>query len=221
MKPATGPIEADAGKDVARPASSHDWTAERIAKLSVQDIKQLRENAERLNELELAALCANALKSAQTTHTGPRSKSPRHARKLIARTRAFEARGVWLSDPKTSWGGVRKSDGTVVMALWADHIVSAGGGCSYLLWRPNTEGARPWSDTPAGKERLEHCRRAAEMGRAEGLLVHGQTLHGRLPQERAHTVYGVDPDTVLSFKVERRGEEYWAVWGKSAGPRRL
>jgi hypothetical protein len=198
------------------------WTPERIATLSAQDIKQLRANAERLQEAELVALCAQALKSARASHTGPRPQSPRSpVRKLIARTRAFEARGVSLDDPKTSWSGVRRSDGTIVMALWADDILSADGGCCYLLWRPNAGGDRPWSDTPAGKERLEHCKRALEAGRAEGLLVHGRSLHGRLPQERAHSVFGVDPDTVLVFKVELRGEDYWAVWGKAAAGRRL
>ena len=202
--------------------STHQWTAERIAKLSAQDIKQLRANAERLQEVELAALCAHALKSAGEAHSGPRGKTPRgHIRTLVARARAFEARGVSLQDPKTSWGGVRRADGAVVMALWADDIVSAHGECRYLLWRPNTQGARPWSDTPAGRERLEHCKRALAAGTAEGLLVHGQCLQGRLPQERAQTVYGVDPDTVLVFKVELRGEDYWAVWGKAATARRL
>jgi hypothetical protein len=27
-------------------------------------------------------------------------------------------------------------------------------------------------------------------------------------------VHGVDPETVLRFKVEKQGDEYWAVWGK-------
>lgn len=202
--------------------SAHQWTAERIARLSAQDIRQLRANAERMQEAELVALCAQALESAGAVHRAPRTKTPRsHARKLIARTRAFGARGVSLVDPKTSWSGVRSADGAVVMALWADDIVSADGGCRYLLWRPNTEGARPWSDTPAGKECLEHCKRALAAGQAEGLLVHGQSLQGRLPQERAQSVYGVDPDTVLIFKVELRGEDYWAVWGKAAAARRL
>lgn len=197
--------------------SAHGWTAERIAKLSTQDILQLRANAERLCEADLVARCADALKSARVTHTAPGAKQPRsHLRKLVARTRAFEARGVWLNDPKTSWGGVRKSDSAIVLALWADDVVSANGGCSYLLWRPNTDGSRSWSEAPAGKERLEHCKRAMEAGRAEGLLVYGQALHGRLPQERAHTVYGVDPDTVVVFTVERRGQDYWAVWGKKS-----
>jgi len=193
------------------------WTPERIADLSVQEIKQLRANAERLNKSELVALCGEALQAVPRASTGvrralwPRTK----ARKLIARTRAFEARGVWLHDPRASWSGVRKSDGAVVMALWVDAIESADGACRCLLWRPNVDGARPWSDTAAGRERLEHCRRAMERGSAEGLLVYGQPLTGRLPEDRAYSVHGVDAETVVSFKVEAQGTEYWAVWGKT------
>jgi hypothetical protein len=193
------------------------WTAERIAQLSAQDIKQLRANAERLNEPELAALCDEVLKTVRQTHAGPRRKSgPRtKAGRLIARTKAFEARGVSLADPSTSWGGVRKSDGAIVMALWADAICSGEGECSYLLWAPNIGGARPWTDKAAGRERLEHCKRAVELGRAEGLLVYGRALDGQLPEDKAYTVHGVDAETVVSFKVEVRGDEYWAVWGKT------
>ena len=193
------------------------WTPERIADLSVQEIKQLRANAERLNKSELVALCGNALQAVPRGSSGVRRASwPRtKARKLIARTRAFEARGVWLQDPRASWSGVRKSDGAVVMALWVDAIESADGACRCLLWRPNVDGARPWSDTAAGRERLEHCRRAMERGSAEGLLVYGQPLTGRLPEDRAYSVHGVDAETVVSFKVEAQGTEYWAVWGKA------
>lgn len=38
------------------------WTAERIDKLSPAEVKQLRENAERLQEPEIAALCTQSLK---------------------------------------------------------------------------------------------------------------------------------------------------------------
>jgi hypothetical protein len=38
------------------------WTAERIDKLTVAEAKQLRENAERLDEPEVAALCTASLK---------------------------------------------------------------------------------------------------------------------------------------------------------------
>ena len=175
-------------RNVFRRGPADEWTLERIEQLTVQDIKQLRENAERLNEDAVVALCSAALSAA-----GPRGRSraggqslPRSkARRLIARTRAFEARGVWLQDPRTSWSGVRKSDGTVVLALWAAAIESAGGGCSCLLWAPNIEGARAWSDAPAGQERLDHCKLAMTQGRAEGLLVYGEALAGRLPEDKA------------------------------------
>jgi hypothetical protein len=199
--------------------SADEWTLERIARLSAQDIKQLRENAERLNEHAVAALCSQALGMARRAASRGGEKSRRtKAQRLVARARAFEMRGVWLEDRRTSWSGVRKSDGAVVMALWADAIKSADGACAYLLWAPNEGGLRPWSDTAAGKERLEHCRRAQERGCAEGLLVYGQPLDGHLPEERAYTVHGIDPDTVLVFQVEMRGAEFWATWGKKAAP---
>ena len=104
--------------------------------------------------------------------------------------------------------------GVVVVALWADAIESADGGCRYLLWAPNVDGSRPWSDTPAGRERLEHCRGALQQGRAEGLLVYGERCAGHIPEDKAYTVLGVDPETVVVFQVERRGAEYWATWGR-------
>lgn len=200
---------------------AQEWTRERIGSLSAADIKQLRANAERLNEPELAALCSEVLKGSPRAAQARRGKSaPRtKARKLVARIKAFEARGVWLQDALTSWGGVRKSDGAVVMALWADAIESADGTCSYLLWAPNADGKRPWSDKAAGKERLEHCKRAMELGRAEGLLVYGQCFVGQLPEEKAYAVHGADAETVVVFQVEMRGPEYWAVWGRRTARR--
>ncbi len=41
------------------------WTLERVARLTVQEIKRLRENAERLNEPAIVAHCDQALKDAQ------------------------------------------------------------------------------------------------------------------------------------------------------------
>jgi len=194
------------------------WTRERIGQLPVRDIMQLRANAERLNEPGVAALCSDVLaattrpraRTGLLSNSGPRTR----ARKLIARAKAFEARGVLLQDARTSWSGVRKSDGAIVMALWAEAIESADGGCRYLLWAANAAGTRPWSDTPAGRERLEHCKRAIELGRAEGLLVYGHRLEGRLPEDRASAIHGVDAETVLLFEVEERGAEFWAVWGR-------
>lgn len=211
-----------AARDPFRSRRAHDWTLERIAQLGVQEIKQLRENAARLNESAVVALCDEALSVAKPrarSRVGSKALPRTKARRLVARSRAFEARGVWLQDPRASWGGLRKSDGAVVMALWADSIESAHGGCSYLLWAPNVDGSRPWSDQPAGRERLEHCRRAMERGRAEGLLVYGERLAGHIPEDKAYAVHGVDPETVVAFQVEMRGAEFWAIWGgKPASP---
>src|SRR5437763_6085466 len=38
------------------------------------------------------------------------------------------------------------------------------------LWAPNVEGARPWSQSDAGRERLDHCKAAMQAGGAEGIL---------------------------------------------------
>lgn len=204
-------------QSVAKRGRAESWTRERIAQLPVQEITQLRANAERLNEPDLAALCTDVLTEARSrartearSNVAPRTKG----RKLIARAKAFEARGVRLQDVRTSWGGVRASDGAIVLALWSDAIESVDGTFRYLLWAANADGSRPWSDTPGGRERLEHCKRAIELGGAEGLLVYGQRLEGKAPEDRASAIYGVDAETVLVLQVEARGEEYWAVWGR-------
>lgn len=194
-----------------------DWTKERIAQLSKQEIEQLRINAATLGEDSVAALCSEVLGEPRKQR-GRAAKAgaaaPVKRRRLVSRRKAFEARGVMLNDARTSWSGVRKSDGAVVISLWADAVGSADGSCSYLLWAPNVSGSRPWSDQPGGKERLEHCKLVLNGGRAEGVLVYGETLEGYLPEERARSVHGVDPEVVLQLEVERRGEEYWAVWGR-------
>ena len=204
-------------RETFKGASAKEWTLARISKLTAQEIKQLRENAERLNEPGIVEHCRAALQSGSgrgvtLRKTGRRLK----VRRLIARARAFEARGVYLEDARASWSGVRKADGKVVMALWADAVEAAEGACRCLLWAPNVDGARPWSDTLAGKERLEHCRRALELGSAEGLLVHGEALAGHLPEEKAYAIHGVDAETVLVFEVERVGAQFWAKWGRKA-----
>ena len=197
--------------------NAEEWTLERIASLSIQDIKQLRDNAERLNEPEVAELCKQALKEERSSAGRARRRSPvTKARRLIARGNAFEARGVFLDDARLSWGGVRKSDGGVVMALWADAIEAKGGGCRYLLWAPNADGGRPWSDKPAGKERLAHCKLAMERGGAEGLLVYGQRLTTHQPEDKAYAIHGVDAETVVRFEVEERDGEFWARWGRKS-----
>lgn len=203
--------------DAFKRGKADGWTVARIGELSVQEIKQLLDNAERLHEPALAERCRAALRGARSGHRQPArrpSGARTKARHLIARVKAFQARGVYLRDALASWSGIRKLDGKVVMALWAEGIETTEGTCRYLLWAPNVEGSRPWSDKPAGQERLEHCKRALELGGAEGLLVYGVGLAAHLPEDKAQAIDGVDAETVLAFEVERVGAEFWAKWGK-------
>jgi hypothetical protein len=190
------------------------WTSESISRLTDSELRQLRKNAGGLGVAEIVALCDSALldSTRRVARTGQsEAKKPR----LIPRRDAFEKRGVF-SDCLTNWGGIRSSDNTIVMSIWADDIRNENGACSYLLWAPNRNGSRPWSDKPGGKERFRHCVLAAKKGGAEGILVYGERFAGRLPEDKATTVSGVDPAVVLEFRVEHRGQEYWAVWGARA-----
>jgi hypothetical protein len=192
--------------------NSNDWTRERIERLTKLEMEQLRDNAERLGEASVAELCVELLKHARSA-AGKAKAAKTPQRRLISRVKAFEARGVSLQDVRKSWGGVRRSDGRVVLTMWKDAVATDNGSSSYLLWAPNVDGKRPWSDMPAGKERIEHCILAVASG-AEGLLVYGESLDGHLPEEKARAIHGADADMVLVIKVEKRGEEYWATWGK-------
>ncbi len=195
------------------------WTRDKIESLSTEEVRQLHANALRLAETEIAALCDEVL-GARPRGRAPvrRPKRKGAARRLVSRTQALGIRGVNLHNRIWSRGGVRQSDGAVVLALWADDVQAADGAYNYLLWGPNVAGSRPWSDTPGGQERLEHCRRAAERGTAEGLLVYGERIDGSLPEDKARSVDGADPDTVLLVRVEKRAEEYWATWGGRTSP---
>jgi hypothetical protein len=209
-------------KSVFKPKRAQEWTRERVEQLSKQDIEQLRVNADRLGETGVVAVCDEALNARPRIAGGKVAAAPRpNAKRLVSRTKAFQARGVYLPDVGNSWSGVRKADGVVVMSLWAGGIVSGTDGCSCLLWGPNLEGTRPWSETAPGKTRLEHCRLALKQGSAEGLLVHGEQLDGHLPEHKARSVHGVDPEVVVHFSVQQRGEEFWAVWGGKADPASL
>jgi hypothetical protein len=211
-----------------RAASATEWTRERLDQLDRQELLNLQANALRLGKTALAALCGRGL--TDRPQRGPTSSGavPRMKGRdnLVPRSTAFGARRVYLQNPRTSWSGIRKADGMVVMAVWYGAVQMIDGGCACLLWSPNTGGARSWSDTAAGQERREHCKVAMERGTAEGLLVHGEALEGRLPEDRARTVFGIDAATVVHLQVERRGVQYWATWGKkkeapSAALRRL
>lgn len=192
------------------------WTRERLDQLDRAELVNLQANAARLGEIGLAALCSDVLKEPARrarTSSGPVVPMKRR-RKLLSRSNAFAAMGVWLQDPRTSWSGIRKADGVVIMALWLGSVRTIDGGCACLLWSPNRGGGRPWSDSAAGRERLEHCKLAVQRGTAEGLLVHGEPLEGRLPEDRARTVLGIEAQTSVHLEVELRGGEYWGSWGK-------
>src|SRR5437763_7477904 len=98
-----------------------DWTAERVAKLDRQEIEQLRTNALERGEQEVAALCAAALQDGTKRRQAAPAKSAK-GRRLISRSAAFEARGVFLVNTRTSWGGVCTSDVAVVLGLWVDGV---------------------------------------------------------------------------------------------------
>lgn len=192
---------------------SDRWTSERVARLARRDLTQLRENAAGLGDAKVVALCDQALLSAPVD---PKQDLARKLKatgvRLVSRRAAFETRGVTLR-ALSSWGGIRASDGTVVLSIWKDGIQSETGLCSYLLWAPNRKGSRPWSDKPAGEERLEHCRLACGRGSAEALLVYGEAMEGHIPEDKASTILGADAVLVLQVGVVRREQEYWAVWG--------
>jgi hypothetical protein len=197
---------------------STSWTLERITALSAPEVRQLRDNAERLQEPEIAALCEQALSAQRRAKHGSRSAPPprhRTERRLVSRSSAFGMRGVNLANRFWSRSGLT-AKGEVVFALWADDVQHARhNGSSCLLWAPNVGGARPWSDSPGGLERLEHCRRALGNGAATGLLVYGTRSEGVLPEQKAARVDGADPNEALALRVEKRGQEYWAVWGEA------
>jgi hypothetical protein len=197
-----------------------EWTPERIGRLATPELRQLRENAERLGASAVVELCDAALgaRPRAGARRGALAKGMRH---LISRSKAFQARGVYLPDVDCGWCGERKSDATVVMSLWAGAIVSSEGTCSQLLWAPDVDGSRPWSASAAGKERLRYCKLALERGGGEGLIVHGESFDGEAAEHNARSVHGVDPERVVRFRVEQRGAEYWAVWGAKSAERPL
>ena len=206
---------------VFKPARSRDWTLERIGRLETAEVQQLRENAEKLGATAVVALCDTALAARPNAASRPAGAPgvPKQYGHLISRQAAFQARGVFSADVQSGWSGVRKTDGMVVMTLWAAAVRVDAGRCSQLLWTPNADGSRPWSDTAAGQERLRHCKLALERGEAEGMLVYGEHFDGESAEHNARTVYGVEPERVVRFKVEKKGAEYWAMWGAKRLPR--
>jgi hypothetical protein len=166
----------------------------------------------------VVALCDDVLSGRPRTTRGHKAKRQHEldGRPLISRSKAFAMRGVKLRNPRWSWGGIRQSDGAVIFTIWHGDIQKDGDTCRYMLWGPNRGGDQPWSDSPGGKERLEHCRMALPKGEAEGVLIYGEIQGTDLPTGEASKVTGADPNTVLRFEVRLEGEEYWAVWRTSA-----
>src|SRR5207253_6117392 len=70
--------------------------------------------------------------------------------------------------------------------------------------RRHTRWPRDWSS--------DVCSSDLAGAGAEGLLVFGERLDGHLPEERARSVHGVDPETVLRSEERRVGKE-----GRSRG----
>ena len=180
-----------------------NWSREQLDALSTPELRVLLENAERLKEPEVAALCGELL-DARPRGRAParRPRAPGLPPGTVPRGKAFEKHGVAVRHRVWSRGGLRE-DGAVVLAVLADTVQKVDGADHYLLWAPNIDDARPWSDSPGGRERLEHCRIALERGDAAGLLMYDKR---------------VDADNVLSLRVEKRGDEYWAT---CATPRRV
>jgi len=189
------------------------WNEEKIKKLAPSEVRQLKDNAERRGRDDVVRMCEFVLADRQKFHVESKTKAKkRNGSRLVSRSKAFEMRGVTLRNKRWSWGGVRESDGAVVLTMWADSIVRQDGNSRYLLWAANTDGSRPWSDNAGGKERLRHCKLALEQGEAEGILIYGERRGKDLPPESSSKVHGADGATVIRFRVEQDGNEFWAVW---------
>ena len=188
------------------------WSKEQIDKLTTLELRALLTNAERLKETEVVALCNELLHARPRGHAlVRRHKQPGEARGLVTRGKAFEMYGVRLRNRVWSCGGIR-TDGAVLLSVRAEDVQEVEGANSCLLWAPNVADSRPWSDSPGGKERLEHCRIALERGAAEGLLIYGKRAAGAPPEDKEPGPDRVDAETVLNLRVEKRGDEYWASW---------
>jgi hypothetical protein len=189
------------------------WSKEKVAQLKQQEVESLRSNALRLHETEVVAWCDEILQRKPSKNGRPGKVKRQHeldGRPLLRMNAAMEARGVKLRNPRWSWGGVRSSDGIVVLTMWAAGVQKDGQLSRYLLWGPE----KGWSASPGGKERLEHCRLAiANGGRAEGVLIYGARRGRDVPEDEPSKVSGVDAHKVISLRIQQEGQEYWAAWG--------
>jgi hypothetical protein len=96
---------------------------------------------------------------------------------------------------------VRDDDGVVVFAMPAARVRVDDWGCSCPLWVPGTRHARVVAASDL--ERLRHCRMALRQGMAEGFVLDA----GEVPAGQQE---------ILSLRVIKTGQEYWARWGCAA-----
>jgi hypothetical protein len=61
---------------LVKPGRTAAWTRERIEALSAAEVRQLRENAQRLGEGEIVALCDEVLKVKPKTAKAAPAKAP-------------------------------------------------------------------------------------------------------------------------------------------------
>jgi hypothetical protein len=61
---------------LVRPGRSAAWTRDRIESLSTAEVRQLRDNAQRLSETEIVGLCDEILKARPKTGGGVKTKRP-------------------------------------------------------------------------------------------------------------------------------------------------
>jgi hypothetical protein len=61
---------------LVRPGRSAAWTKERIDALTTPEVRQLRDNAQRLGEGEIVGLCDEIIKARPKTGAGARTKRP-------------------------------------------------------------------------------------------------------------------------------------------------
>jgi hypothetical protein len=191
---------------------STNWTRERIEALSPGEIRTLGKNARERGALEVAELCEEVFQSKFKAAVSRHRPPQREPSNQVTKAKAFEMRGVTLKNSRWSWGGIRPSDGMAVFTVWKHEIQETESGYEYVLWATNSDGSRPWSDSLGGRERQEHCKIAFAAGEGEGVLIYGEVPGRDLPAGTASKVTGADPFTVIRFKVEMRGDDYWAVW---------
>lgn len=113
---------------------------------------------------------------------------------------AFLGVGVSLTDPLSSWSGLRCTDGAIFIAFREDDVRDAPEGFRCLLWSP---GVIPFGalSRSAKRERYFHCQMAAKEGRAMAFVARGKMNE-------------VDEDAaLLAIDVVLQGGEYWATWG--------